>query len=246
MKRSKLKIVSMLLITIITILIGINTYAHSGRTDSNGGHKDNKNSSGLGSYHYHCGGHEAHLHNNGVCPYSSSSKSSSSSSNSKSSSTSSNSTTTSKPVNIVATQIQINENIENIEIGTTKTLTATITPNNVTDKNIIWKSSDESIATVSSIGEITPKKPGIVDITATTSNNKKNSIKISIKEEPKEEVKVENTAIIKTSAISREYSANNKKINDKKDLTILGAILIVGLISGGSYLVYKKCSKYKK
>ena len=25
--------------------------------------------SGLGSYHYHCGDHEAHLHPNGVCPY---------------------------------------------------------------------------------------------------------------------------------------------------------------------------------
>lgn len=43
--------------------------AHSGRTDANGGHKDNKNKSGLGSYHYHCGGHPAHLHPNGVCPY---------------------------------------------------------------------------------------------------------------------------------------------------------------------------------
>lgn len=42
--------------------------AHSGRTDSSGGHKDNKNKSGLGSYHYHCGGNPAHLHNNG-CPY---------------------------------------------------------------------------------------------------------------------------------------------------------------------------------
>jgi hypothetical protein len=45
--------------------------AHSGRTDSSGGHKDNKNKSGLGSYHYHCGGYPAHLHTNGVCPYSS-------------------------------------------------------------------------------------------------------------------------------------------------------------------------------
>ena len=43
--------------------------AHSGRTDSQGGHKDNKNKSGLGGYHYHCGGHPAHLHTNGVCPY---------------------------------------------------------------------------------------------------------------------------------------------------------------------------------
>ncbi len=44
--------------------------AHGGRTDSNGGHRDNKNASGLGSYHYHCGGHPAHLHTDGVCPYS--------------------------------------------------------------------------------------------------------------------------------------------------------------------------------
>lgn len=43
--------------------------AHSGRTDSQGGHHDYKNASGLGSYHYHCNGHPAHLHNNGICPY---------------------------------------------------------------------------------------------------------------------------------------------------------------------------------
>lgn len=50
--------------------------AHSGRTDASGGHHDNKNVSGLGSYHYHCGGYPAHLHSGGVCPYSSSSPSS--------------------------------------------------------------------------------------------------------------------------------------------------------------------------
>ena len=45
--------------------------AHGGRTDSHGGHRDNKNASGLGSYHYHCGGHPAHLHTDGICPYAS-------------------------------------------------------------------------------------------------------------------------------------------------------------------------------
>ena len=73
---------------IIVCVISINTllYAHSGRTDANGGHRDNNNKSGLGSYHYHCGGHPAHLHKNGVCPYLSSS-----SSNKKKSTSSSNS-----------------------------------------------------------------------------------------------------------------------------------------------------------
>ena len=53
---------------ILSLLITI-SFAHSGRTDSSGGHKDNKNVSGLGSYHYHCGGYPAHLHSNGYCPY---------------------------------------------------------------------------------------------------------------------------------------------------------------------------------
>lgn len=78
--------------------IAITVEAHSGRTDSKGGHRDNKNVSGLGSYHYHCGGHPAHLHPNGVCPYGgvpASSSSSSTSSSSKSSSSSTSSQTTS-------------------------------------------------------------------------------------------------------------------------------------------------------
>lgn len=47
-------------------------FAHGGKTDSNGGHRDNHNASGLGSYHYHCDGYPAHLHENGICPYASS------------------------------------------------------------------------------------------------------------------------------------------------------------------------------
>lgn len=42
--------------------------AHSGRTDSSGGHHDYRNRSGLGGYHYHHG-YPAHLHRGGVCPY---------------------------------------------------------------------------------------------------------------------------------------------------------------------------------
>lgn len=43
--------------------------AHPGKTDSSGGHRDNKNKSGLGAYHYHCGNNPHHLHKDGKCPY---------------------------------------------------------------------------------------------------------------------------------------------------------------------------------
>ncbi len=73
------KVISILTICLLLITMPISAFAHSGRTDSSGGHKDNKNKSGLGYYHYHCGGYPAHLHNGGVCPYKSGSSSSKSS-----------------------------------------------------------------------------------------------------------------------------------------------------------------------
>ena len=72
-----------LLTLMLLLLIGItcifNVFAHKGKTDSSGGHRDTDNQSGLGSYHYHCGGYPAHLHSNGNCPYTSYASSSSSS-----------------------------------------------------------------------------------------------------------------------------------------------------------------------
>ena len=83
------RIVAGCMTVMLMIALAITVHAHGGRTDSSGGHKDNENVSGLGWYHYHCGGHPAHLHNNGVCPYKKGSSSSSSSSSKSSSSSSS-------------------------------------------------------------------------------------------------------------------------------------------------------------
>ena len=64
------KIISRLFMAfLLIILMTICASAHSGRSDRHGGHRDNKNKSGLGYYHYHCGGHPAHLHPKGICPY---------------------------------------------------------------------------------------------------------------------------------------------------------------------------------
>ena len=68
------------MILLVCLACFFGAFAHSGRTDANGGHRDNYNQSGLGSYHYHCGGYPAHLHTNGYCPYRSYSSSSYSSS----------------------------------------------------------------------------------------------------------------------------------------------------------------------
>ena len=63
----KIKMKKYLFLTIVILFIFVfsfQTFAHSGRTDSYGGHYDHSN----GSYHYHHG-HPAHEHPNGECPY---------------------------------------------------------------------------------------------------------------------------------------------------------------------------------
>lgn len=246
MKKYIQKIVSILIIILTILSIQINVYSHSGRTDANGGHRDNKNKSGLGSYHYHCGGHPAHLHPNGVCPYSSSGKSStsSSSSSSTSSSSSNSKTTTSTPSTIEVTEIQIQEKIEDMEIGENKKLTATITPNNATDKNIIWKSSDDSIATVDSTGEVAAKKTGVVSITATTSNGKSSMITINVKEPVKIESDYTTNTLIGKTNTEIENTVNSDTNNEEG--SALGGIITLGLLGGGGYWGYKKYKSKKE
>ena len=227
MRKNRIKIVSIFLIVCAVFLIGVNVYAHSGRTDSSGGHKDNKNKSGLGNYHYHCGGYPAHLHTNGLCPYAASSSSTEGS-------ISNTEITATELPNVAVTGIYINEKIESLEVGQSKILTATIEPGDATDKNIIWKSSDESIATVSTTGEVVAKRYGTVDIMATSSNGKTCTIKINVKESPKTENKI--------SIISKN-DITNDTTNNREELNPLVGILTLGLIAGGGYFVYKK---YKK
>ena len=254
MKKYIKKIVAVLIIILLILSIQISVYSHSGRTDANGGHKDNQNKSGLGSYHYHCGGHPAHLHPNGGCPYSSSSQSSTSSSGSSSSSSASSSsgsrstsessssssssstTTTSIPSTIEVTEIQ--EKIEDMEIGENEKLTANITPSNATDKNVTWQSSDESIATVDETGEITAKKSGVVIITATTSNGKSSTITINVKEPVKLENSYTTNTLVRKTNTEIENTINTDTNNEEG--SALGGIITLGLLGGGGYWGYKR------
>lgn len=160
----KKRVFLILTVCLLVLSMSMSAFAHSGRTDSSGGHRDNKNKSGLGSYHYHCGGHPAHLHNNGVCPYASGASSSNSSSSGSSSSNTSSSS--SAPKMVYATSIKASHVPSQIYAGETAELKASFYPENTTDKTIEWKSSDESVISVSASGEITANKPGTATITA--------------------------------------------------------------------------------
>ena len=59
-------------------------------------------------------------------------------------------------------------------------ITATILPQNASDKTITWTSSDDSIATVSQDGTVRAKNPGTVTITAQSNNGKKATCEVTV------------------------------------------------------------------
>ena len=69
--------------------------------------------------------------------------------------------------------VKINQKDPTLYVGESITLTAAITPTNAANKAVTWKSSNTSVATVSSTGVVTGKAAGTATITV-TANDKTN------------------------------------------------------------------------
>ncbi len=73
-----------------------------------------------------------------------------------------------EPASVHPTAVTLNTNALDLYVGDSETLTATVAPNNAGNKKVTWTSSDESVATVSSIGEVKAVAEGTATITVTT------------------------------------------------------------------------------
>ena len=78
--------------------------------------------------------------------------------------------------------ITLNKSTATLTEGKKVTLTATVKPASATEKDLVWTSSDKSVATVSRTGVVTAKKPGTVTITATAADGSgvKTSCKVTV------------------------------------------------------------------
>lgn len=69
--------------------------------------------------------------------------------------------------------VEINDTNMDIFVGENSYVNAYVTPSDATDSRVTWESSDTSIATVNSNGQVTALKEGMVIITATSIDNPK-------------------------------------------------------------------------
>ncbi|MDD3904648.1 MAG: Ig-like domain-containing protein, partial [Sphaerochaeta sp.] len=83
------------------------------------------------------------------------------------------------------TSVTITQNDQAIILGNTLQLTATVAPSDATNKDVIWSSSDTSVATVSASGLVSTVATGSATITATTEDqNKTDTVIITVNPVP--------------------------------------------------------------
>ena len=84
------------------------------------------------------------------------------------------------------TSIALSDETASLYVGETKTLTATVTPTNASNTELVWESSNTSVADVSSEGVVTTKKSGSCTITCTAADGSgiKTTCSITVKQPP--------------------------------------------------------------
>ncbi len=120
-------------------------------------------------------------------------------------------TVTEAPV-VSAESITLSEQTAELKVGETVSITATVLPENTTDKKVTWTSSDESIATVNTLGTITAVSVGTVTITATCGDITA-TCTVTVIEEP---------------AITAQFitlSMNDAKMKAGETLTLIATVL---------------------
>ena len=71
---------------------------------------------------------------------------------------------------VPATSVGLNISSCTLDVGDTQQLTATVMPENATNKSVVWTSSDETVATVDENGLVTAHKGGTATISANTTD----------------------------------------------------------------------------
>lgn len=119
------------------------------------------------------------------------------------------STTETKPQVVKATGISLNTDklaLTRYGKDVKEKLTATVTPDETTNKNVKWTSSNNKVATVDSNGYVTAKGKGTVRITATTTDGSNLSATCTVT------VKQMVTMIVNTMNINRGSKNVNRKL----------------------------------
>ncbi|MBR2066697.1 MAG: Ig-like domain-containing protein [Solobacterium sp.] len=139
---------------------------------------------------------------------------------------------------VAVSSVALNKTSLTMKNGETATLTATVKPNNASNKSITWSSSDTKVATVDANGKVSAKGKGSATITATTNDGKKKATcKVTVTQ-PVTGVSLNKTsaslnigATLALSATVKPTNANNKNVTWASSNTKVATVDANGKVS---------------
>ncbi len=107
---------------------------------------------------------------------------------------------------VLAESIALDKTELSLVIGATAKLTATVLPDDVTDKTIVWTTSDASVATVDAEGNVTAVSVGEATITATC-GDKSATCKVTVNPVLAESIAIDKTELLLTIGMTAKLTA---------------------------------------
>ncbi|MBR3965573.1 MAG: Ig-like domain-containing protein [Clostridia bacterium] len=142
------------------------------------------------------------------------------------------------------TGVSLNKTTASMTEGESLTLTATVVPENATNKNVTWSSSDTNVATVSASGVVTAKSVGTATITVKTADGSKTATcVVTVKAKT---IAVTGVSLNKTSATMTEgetltltatvapTNATNKNVTWTSSNTSIATVSASGVVTAKS------------
>ena len=155
--------------------------------------------------------------------------------------------------NISVKSVEVSPSSKTLEIGAKQQLTATIKPDNATNKNVTWSSSNPSVATVDANGLVTAVAVGTANITATTADgNKTDQCKITVEkfQPEKYDFSIDKTELCgdEKATLTLENSQSNVtyELRENSSTPIAGTekqgtgSALTWNVGAGTYVVYAK------
>lgn len=139
----------------------------------------------------------------------------------------------------LASSVKLNYSSITLDVGKTKTLTATLQPSTVSQKTVTWKSSNKKIAKVSKKGVITAVKAGTVTITCTSKDgNAKTTCKVTVVQPAtsitlsKKTMTVKEGKLKALTATVKPVDATNSKVTWTSSNTKIATVDSSGVVKG--------------
>ena len=138
------------------------------------------------------------------------------------------------------TSLTLNKTALTLNVGKTSTLSATAGPSDANNKTVKWTTSDSSVATVSSAGEVKGVKRGTATITATAADGsgKKATCSVTVKQ-PVTSLTLNKTALTldngKTATLTATVgpsNANNKTVKWTTSNSAVATVSSTGVVKG--------------